>query len=119
MIRLFAVMLSFFAFIPTQAQASYWLECLVHAKVKRNLDTGLYRAEIKGAKVSDGHEKEGAPCLKNLIGKTVKIKIKGNPPEGKTVRLKYSLYNGRGENGVVNEESWSYYPPSIRDVLPW
>ncbi len=119
MIRLFAVILSFIVFIPMQAQAGYWVECMVHAKVKRNLDTGLYRTEIKGAKVSDGHQEKGSPCIKDFIGKTIKIKIKGTPPEGKTVRLKYEFYNGMGKNSVISEESWSYYPPSIRDVLPW
>ncbi len=120
MIRFLGILIALFAFTPDQARASYWLECLVHTKVKRNLDTGLYRAEIKGAKVSGGHQEKGSTCLKDMIGKTVKIKIKGNPPEGKTIRLKYELHNGFApEGGEVNIIKWSYYPPSIRDILPW
>ena len=83
MIRLFAILSALFIFAPTQAQASFWKECAVHAKVKLNLDTGLYRAEIKGGKVTDGHAKKGEPCMKDKIGKTLKIKIKGEPPEAK------------------------------------
>ena len=119
MMKILALTIVFLMFIPSQAQASYWIECKVHAKVKLNLDTGYYRAEIKGAKVSDGHEKDGAPCLKDKIGKTLKIKIKGNPPEGKTVRLKYTRKEGNSPDGVVVTEKWSYWKPGIKDVLPW
>ncbi len=117
--RIFAFVFALIMFVPMQAQASYWKECAIHARVKLNLDTGIHRAEIKGGKVTDGHAKEGASCMKDCVGKAIKIKIKGNPPEDKTVRLKYRIYNGKGEDGVVNEESWEYWPPGIGDVLPW
>ena len=119
MIRFCAVFVALLLLVPTQARASFWLECAVHAQVKRNLDTGLYRAEIKGGKVTDGHDKVGAPCMTDNIGKTLKIKIAGNPPEGKTVRLKYSIKQGDTADGIVTTEKWLYWPPGIKDMLPW
>ncbi len=101
-----------------QAMASSVLECKVHAVVKRHLDSGLYRTQIKGAIVA-GQEGAKTPCLQNLVGKTVDLKISGNPPEGKTVRLKYRSYSAMGENGAVNEVSWSYWPPGIKDLGLW
>ena len=114
---LIALMLLLF---PIQdAQASFWLECKVHAQVRRNLDTGLYKAEIKGAVVTDGHADKGAKCLENKIGQTLNLKITGSPPEGKTVRLKYKMINSATSDGVVNEESWQYWPLGIKDLGPW
>ncbi len=117
--RILACLITIFMFAPTQAQASYYIECAVHAQVKRNLETGLYRAEIKGAKVTEGHDQKGAACMKESIDKVLNIKIKGNPPEGKTVRLKYSKKEGNTADGIVTTEIWSYWPPGIKDVLPW
>lgn len=119
MIRFLFVIVALGFFVPSAAYASNWLECKVHAEVKRSLDTGLYRTEIKGAIVSDGVGKVGGPCLQKAIGKTVDLQIKGNPPEGKTVRLKYRTSSAMGENGAVISESWSYWPPGIKDLAPW
>ncbi len=101
------------------AQAGTSVECAVHAQVRRNQDTGLFRALIKGAIVADGYANKGQKCLVDLIGKSITINIKGNPPEGKTVRLKYRAFYDMVDSQTVTDESWSYWPPGIGDLDPW
>lgn len=118
--RCFVFTLSFLVMlIPIHAHASFWLECAVYANVKLDPETEIYSAKILDGEVTDGHAKPGQPCVDNVKGKTIEIKIDGNPPEGKNIRLKYNFYNGIGDDGVVNEESWAYWPAGIGDVLPW
>lgn len=106
--------------LPTKVQASFWLECKVIATLEETSREGVYYADIHKAIVTNGHVEKNSTCIEGNIGKTIEIKIhEDNIPTGKKVNLKYSFYNGRGDEGVVNEESWSLWKPKIRDMLPW
>lgn len=99
------------------AKASFWISCNVHAKVAPANSDGLYPITVLSAKISDGHDKKGNPCMQNNIGKTLLVKIDGDVPSGNNVRLKYDFYNDMTEKGVVNTETWSYSPAS--NLIPW
>ncbi len=117
--RFFVLVFIFMFFMPMPAKASYWKECAVFADVTLNPETGAYSIDVISGKVTGGHAKVGSPCMEDAIDKVIEVNIAGMPPEDETVRLKYSFYNGMGENGAVNDESWEYWPVTTGDVLPW
>jgi len=95
------------------AFASYWIECKVKATVVSKDDGAAYSIKIHNAKITDGHEEEGKPCMMESKGKTIKIVSVSPLPEGKDVTLRYRFSNGW--DGDKSE--WALWKTTWRDFL--
>ncbi len=93
------------------AQASYWLECEVMAKVHKGASEDSYKVNVVSSHVMDGYEEFGSLCMEDKIGKTLIVNIAGELPSlDDAVRLKYNHYNGMGAEGPVASEKWAFWP---------